>query len=305
MLVVRRTHYVGIALGMIVPMVSPGTKCLADVCAYGTTLPGVDVSVYQGSINWTNVRSAGETFALARVSDGTFLDTEFDANWSGIKVAGLVRGAYQHFEPGEDPTVQANIVVNAIGMLEPGDLPAVLDAEVTGGQSPATLAANMQTWIDRVQAGTGRVPMIYTAPDFWNGSVASTAFSANPLWAANWGVTCPALADGWTNWAFWQYSDNGTVSGFATAVDLDEFSGSRSDLLALANQTSLNIARESTNHISITWSTYATGFLPQQNPNFGTSNWVSVTNAPNIVSNQNQLTLESSTNHSFFRLFYP
>jgi lysozyme len=274
------------------------------VCAAGATLQGVDVSVYQGSVNWADVKAAGQAFAFARVSDGSYLDTAFAANWAGIKTAGMIRGAYQYFEPAEDPTTQANIVIAAVGSLGPGDLPVVLDMEVTGGQSPATIAANMQTWIDAIETGTGRVPMIYTAEGFWNGSVGGTAFSQNPLWAANWDVTCPTLAEGWTNWLFWQYSDSGSVSGIPSTVDLDEFNGSMSDLLAVANEPSLDIAANGANKISVTWPALATGFVLQQTLALGTTNWTSVTKGPTIVSNQNQVILDTSTNQTFFRLYH-
>jgi uncharacterized protein (TIGR03382 family) len=85
-----------------------------------------------------------------------------------------------------------------------------------------------------VQAGTGKVPMIYTAEGYWDASVASTAFGSNPLWVANWGVTCPTLPTGWTNWDFWQDADNGTVAGITGAVDLDEYNGTLAQLQTFA-----------------------------------------------------------------------
>jgi len=206
----------------------------ASVCATGTVVKGVDVSVYQGTVDWTSVKGAGMDFAIARISDGSALDTEFATNWSGMKSAGLVRGAYQYFEPGQDPTTQANIVISAVGMLGAGDLPVTADMEITGGQSAATIAANLKTWMAAVQAGTGKVPMVYTAEGYWDSDVASTAFASNPLWVANWGVTCPTLPTGWTNWEFWQDADNGTVAGITGAVDTDEFNGTLAQLQAFA-----------------------------------------------------------------------
>jgi lysozyme len=207
------------------------------VCATGATVKGVDVSVFQGTVNWTQAKAAGLDFAIARVSDGSFLDTQFATNWSGMKAAGLVRGAYQFFEPGQDPTTQANIVISAVGVLGDGDLPVTADMEVTGSQSAATIAANLKTWMAAVQAGTGKVPMIYTAEGYWNASVASTAFSANPLWVANWQVMCPGLPNGWTAWELWQDADNGTVSGISGAVDTDQFNGTLAQLQAFAGGT--------------------------------------------------------------------
>jgi lysozyme len=203
----------------------------ASVCATGSVVYGVDVSVYQGSVDWASVKAAGKDFAIARISDGTANpDSTFATNWAGIKAAGMVRGAYQFFEPGVDPTAQANLVISAVGKLGDGDLPVTADMEVTGGQSAATIVAHLQTWAAAVQAGTGKAPMIYTAPGFWDGSVDSTAFGDLTLWGADWGVTCPTLATGWSKWDFWQYADNGTVSGISGNVDLDEFNG---DLAAL------------------------------------------------------------------------
>ena len=204
------------------------------VCPTATTVKGVDVAVFQGTVNWAQVKAAGVDFGLARISDGSFLDTQFSANWSGMKAADVVRGAYQYFEPGQDPTTQANIVISAVGMLAVGDLPVTADMETTGGQSPAAIAANLQTWAAAVQAGTGKLPMIYTAPGFWDPSVASSAFSNNPLWVANWQAMCPDLPMAWTAWEFWQDADNGTVSGISVPVDTDQFNGTLAQLQAFA-----------------------------------------------------------------------
>src|ERR1019366_5880374 len=85
-----------------------------------------------------------------------------------------------------------------------------------------------------VQAGTGKLPMIYTATGYWGPDVGSTAFGSDPLWVANWGVTCPALPTGWSNWVVWQYSDTGSVNGISGAVDLDEFNGTLAQLQSFA-----------------------------------------------------------------------
>jgi lysozyme len=205
------------------------------ICPAGAVVYGVDVSVYQGSINWGAVKAAGKDFAICRISDGTGTnDTTFAANWAGIKNAGMVRGAYQFFEPGEDPTAQANLVISKVGVLGNGDLPVVADVEVSGGQSAATLNAHLQTWLNAVEAGTGKRPMIYTSPGLWSSLSGSSGFGGYPLWVANWGVTCPSLPTGWSSFKFWQYSDAGSVSGIPATVDLDEFNGNLAALQAAA-----------------------------------------------------------------------
>ena len=200
------------------------------VCADGETLEGIDVSYYQGSIDWNAVAADGIAFAITRVNHGGFMDPEFDTNWAAIRSVGLVRGAYQYFDPGGDPVAQANTFISKVGVLGPGDLPGVIDVESTDGLGPAAVAANVATWLDLVEAGTGRRPIIYTGSYFWNDNVQTTALNDHPLWIAHYTTGCPNMPTAWSDWAMWQYSSTGSVAGIAGNVDLDRFNG---DALAL------------------------------------------------------------------------
>jgi lysozyme len=209
------------------------SSAAVTVCAGGSTVKGVDVSTYQGSIDWASVKASGRDFAITRVSDGTgTLDNTFAANWSGIKAAGMVRGVYQFFRASEDPTAQADLLVSKVGTLDPGDLPPVADVEVSDGVSGATLVANLATWVSVIKAKTGRTPMIYSAPGFWDGLPAGSQFAGEVLWVANWGVSCPDTPSGWSKWSFWQDADNGSVPGISGAVDTDVFNGTLAQLQA-------------------------------------------------------------------------
>ena len=209
------------------------------VCAKGAVTKGVDVSVYQGSVDWAKVKGAGITFAIVRVSDGTgTLDSTFATNWKGTQKNGLVRGVYQFFEPGEDPTKQADLVLSEVksaGGFDAGDLPPVMDIETTGGQSDATIQSHMQTWLDVIAKAVGRKPIIYT--NLNTSSHFGGKFGAYPMWVASWGASCPTMPSGWKQWDFWQYADNGIVNGISGNVDHDEFNGSLADLKAWANPT--------------------------------------------------------------------
>jgi MYXO-CTERM domain-containing protein len=205
------------------------------VCPGPTTLPGIDVSVYQGNIDWNQVKASGIAFAVARVSDGFYMDTKFDQNWAGMKAAGLIRGAYQFFEPGDDPSALADIMISKMGPLGVGDLPPTLDVEVTGGQSPATINANIHVWVDKVQAATGRVPIIYVGKYFWNDNIGTADFAGNPLWIAAYVSPCPSTPDAWNSWSIWQYNDNGSIPGIPALVDVDMFNGTMDQLDALAS----------------------------------------------------------------------
>ena len=205
-------------------------------CPDGATVPGIDVSVYQGNIGWGAVAASGQKFAIARVGDGYGIDSKFAQNWAGIKSAGLIRGAYQFFEPGEDPVTQANLVIARVGRLGNGDLPVMLDMEVSGGQSAATITARIHQWVNAITAGTGKTPFIYTGAYFWDASVRSADFAAFPLNVAWYGTTCPGTPNAWSRWAMHQYSSSGSVPGIAGNVDMNVWNGTLAQLQAFAGQ---------------------------------------------------------------------
>jgi lysozyme len=206
-----------------------------QVCAPGPTLPGIDVSYWQGTINWDQVAADGIEFAFIRVSDGTTTyDTEFQRNWSEAKRVGIIRGVYQFFRPSQDPVAQADLLISEIGgSMEPGDLPPVVDVETGSGLSRATVAARLQEWIDRVESVLGVEPIIYTSPGVWGNYVNSSAFGDYPLWVAHYYVSCPTMPTGWDDWEFHQYTDSGHVAGISGGVDRNDFNGDLADLQAL------------------------------------------------------------------------
>ena len=102
-------------------------------CGTGPTVKGMDVSYYQGTIDWAKVKADGVQYAIIRVSDGLNTpDTKFDSYWAGSRAAGVLHGAYQFFEPSQDPIAQADMLLAKIGTLKPDDLPPTIDVEVTG-----------------------------------------------------------------------------------------------------------------------------------------------------------------------------
>jgi lysozyme len=214
------------------------------VCATGPTVQGLDVSVYQGTINWPQVHAAGKEFAIARIGDGLGHDGTFAGHWAGIKAAGMIRGAYQFFRPMLDPIAQADIVIAAVGRLGPGDLPVVCDVEATGTlPSTAVYNTRLHQWADRVEAGTGKRPIIYVGKYYW-ANVNTADFAGYPLWHPQYTTaSCPNISNFWGNWKLWQYRGGpvsgipgGTCPGISGYVDLNVFNGSLADLRVFAGQ---------------------------------------------------------------------
>ncbi len=206
----------------------------ATVCGSGPTVKGIDVSYYQGDIDWAQVRGDGVEYAFLRASDGSFQDPKFATFWAETRANGILHGAYQFFRPGQDPIAQADSLLAKMGPLQPDDLPPVIDVEASDGLPAAQVAANVKIWIDHVTAAIGRPPIVYTGFYFWRDSVGAPDHTTSPLWHAQYStVACPNIAPPWQDWAFWQFTSSGSVHGISGNVDTNRFNGTRAQLLAL------------------------------------------------------------------------
>jgi GH25 family lysozyme M1 (1,4-beta-N-acetylmuramidase) len=210
----------------------------ATVCGVGPTVKGIDVSKWQGTIDWDEVAADGVEYAIIRVSDGLgYIDEQFERNWSEAARVGLVRGTYQFFRSDEDPTAQAELLLERMGPLAPGDFPPTIDLESTDGIGNAERIRRVHTWMDRVMADVGARPFIYSGKYWWQDNMATTEFNEHPRWHAQYtSADCPNLATQWPDWQFWQHSSTGRVQGIGggnSNVDMNRFNGDRAALDAL------------------------------------------------------------------------
>ncbi len=199
-------------------------------------LEGLDVSRWQGTINWPQVKAAGKQFVVMKATEGTdYVDPMFTTNRAGARAVGIPMTAYDFASPDASPNeavLEADHLVAVAGFVA-GNLPPVLDLEQTGGLAPAALQVWVRAWLDEVTAKLGIRPMIYVSPSFWTTRMANNTSIAlagyKTLWIANWGVTSPTVpANNWSGngYTFWQYTDCGHVAGITTGcVDLDRYNG--------------------------------------------------------------------------------
>ncbi|WP_168712620.1 GH25 family lysozyme [Streptomyces sp. A0958] len=205
---------------------------------------GIDVSSWQGGINWSSVRGAGIEFAWMKATEGlTYKDSTFNANYLNAYNAGVIRGAYHYARPDvSGGAAQADFFASNGGAWSRDNLtlPGVLDIE---GTCYGYSQAGMQQWIldfyNQYKARTGRDVVIYTSPSWWNNCTGgwSGMSARSPLWVANWTTGTPSIPSGFPFYTVWQYTSTGAVNGVSGNVDRDRFSGDRSRLLALANNT--------------------------------------------------------------------
>jgi GH25 family lysozyme M1 (1,4-beta-N-acetylmuramidase) len=201
---------------------------------------GLDVSHWQGPIDWLQVSGAGNTFAFAKATEGTTItDVTYAINRAGAQGVGLELGAYHFARPGgsTDAARTANAIAQAdhfvdVAQITGGDLPPVLDLETKGGLARAPLLTWTGAWLDEVSARTGVRPLVYTSPNFWKTAAGDSpviAGAGSKLWIAHWTTNAAPLVPGsnWggTGWTFWQWTDCTKVPGIAHCVDGDRVNG--------------------------------------------------------------------------------
>ena len=200
------------------------------------TLRGIDVSRYQGTIDWDAVKSGladGLPVQAAFIKCGQldYLDPTFKRNWSEAKRVGVKRGAYWFSDHGgKDPVTQAwkfwDSIKNDIGEYRP-----VIDAEYPmKGQTRAHFGYHMRV-VREFESISGITPTIYTASWWWDRVTDGGDYSRYPLWVAQYAQQLGALPIGWKAAAMWQYTDGGTVNGIIGGVDCNKILNNNAILL--------------------------------------------------------------------------
>ncbi len=191
---------------------------------------GVDVSTWQGAIDWQTARANGVNFAFLKATEGSDrVDPAFAANWRATAAAGVPRGGYHFFYHCSSAAAQARWFIAHVPRRA-GALPPVLDMEWTP-RSPTCRAkrpagevrADARTFIGLVAKAYGQRPILYTTVDF---------YQENQLWLVKGAdfwlrsvAAHPSDRFPGQRWLIWQYSGTGQVPGIAGPVDLNAFNG--------------------------------------------------------------------------------
>jgi GH25 family lysozyme M1 (1,4-beta-N-acetylmuramidase)/uncharacterized protein YraI len=198
-----------------------------------TTVPGIDVSRYQGTINWKAVADAGFRFAVVRATLWNVkVDETFETNWTGARNAGLLVSAYHVLKADVPAADQIDFFAQALTDHK-WDLPPVLDIELADSLTTQQITQSARDCLRLGKQRLGRKPIVYTGKWFWDSHVmASGEWAQYDLWTASYGSASPVLPKAWAGWKIWQYASAGHVPGIDVAVDLNWFNGSYADLLA-------------------------------------------------------------------------
>ncbi|MCO7190649.1 MULTISPECIES: glycoside hydrolase family 25 protein [unclassified Pseudoalteromonas] len=192
---------------------------------------GIDVSHYQGVVDWQQVAQAGVQFVYIKATDGiTYRDPDFYSHFKGAQAAGLKVGAYHFFEPDDDPIKQVDNFVTTVQGLGLTLMP-MLDVEITSNRSSQQISSGVAKFIAAVEKRIGCQTILYSYGDYWQQNL-SDQFANQPFWLADY-ADSPSVPEQAHAWWLWQYSDSARVAGVQTQVDIDVVIAGESGLAAM------------------------------------------------------------------------
>lgn len=201
----------------------------------GYEIHGIDISHYQGEIDWEQLREAmiercPVRFIVIKATEGSNqLDNSFNDNFYQARENGFIRGAYHFWSTKTSARSQADYFLKQVH-LEDGDLPPVLDIEKKGNISVKDFQINVLTWLRIVEKHYGVKPIIYTYYKFKMDYLNDSVFNEYPYWIAHYYVEKVQYHG---KWKFWQHTDCGRLPGIKGYVDFDIYNGSYYDLRKL------------------------------------------------------------------------
>lgn len=199
---------------------------------------GIDVSRWQGNIDWNEVARSGIDFAFIKATEGgDHIDPAFARNWRAAGEAGVLRAAY-HFMYWCRPVHQQALWFILNVPTDPNALPPVLDVEWASPNStcprrvPADEAREMMaTMLAALEAHTGKRPIIYTDINFHRDVLSDGQFADYTFWVRSVAAEPRAVYPG-RRWQFWQYTTTGQVRGISGDVDRNAFNGTEAEWFA-------------------------------------------------------------------------
>jgi lysozyme len=198
--------------------------------AHRLPIHGVDISKWQGEVDWASLRQAGTKFAFIKATEGgDHIDSKFHENWQAARRAGVPRGAY-HFVYWCRPAHEQAAWFKRNVPADPDALPPVLDVE-WNGQSvncpkkvPREQAlAMIDLMLREMEAHTGKRPIIYTDITFHK-EILEGEFNDHPYWIRSTAAE-PHVRYNNRRWTFWQFTTTGRVPGVKGDVDRNAFYG--------------------------------------------------------------------------------
>lgn len=198
---------------------------------------GIDVSHYQGTIDWKKMEQLDIDFAYIKATEGSsFVDENFSDNWENATDTNIFIGAYHFFSFESDGKTQAEHYIATVGDLE-GKLVPVVDVEYYGDKKKQVLDKNkirqeLSNLLYTLECKYDRKPVIYTTYPAYHDFI-KDAFEEYDLWIRN--VYYSPSMDMKGKWIYWQYTDRAKLPGYngrEKYIDMNVYTGSMEEFLA-------------------------------------------------------------------------
>lgn len=219
----RKHYYAPKKKNYYVPKKKQRRSVEVSSCGIEEGVFGIDVSHYQGRIDWGRVASYTDKklqFAYIKATEGsTILDDCYERNIVEAKEKGLLVGSYHYFTTRTSAEDQIENFKRALGRFNQ-DLIPVVDIEECEHWTPDVFHKHFQVFLNELEAFCGKRPIIYTMSFFYNLYLADKYKDYKIFVAQYSGDRQPVLRDG-NNWEIWQFSHTGRVDGIRGNVDLN------------------------------------------------------------------------------------
>ena len=191
---------------------------------------GIDVSKWNGDVDWRTVRKSGVSFVFIKATEGSDrIDPKFDDHWRSAAAADILHAPYHFYYFCSTADAQADWFIRNVPK-ESMHLPPVLDVEWNNTSKTCqyrpnaeTVRSEMKRFMDRIEAYYGKRPIIYTSVDFHRDNLEG-AFQDYHFWVRAV-AQHPEEIYPERRWAFWQYTSTGIIPGIKGQTDINVFAG--------------------------------------------------------------------------------
>tara|TARA_B110000503_G_scaffold141373_1_gene234700 strand:+ start:1302 stop:2144 length:843 start_codon:yes stop_codon:yes gene_type:complete len=198
---------------------------------YKTKTIGIDVSQYQGNINWNDAMKIEGNYAIDFVimrstAGKDKIDLQFKNNWKKTK-GKFIRGAYHYYRPNENSLLQAENFIKTVTLVK-GDLPPILDIEkLPRTQSLDSLKKGLRRWLVKIEQHYKVKPIIYSGESYYTDFL-KEEFGDYSFWIANYSFWKKEMN---SEWLLWQFTERANVNGVDNYVDVNVFNGIKIQLM--------------------------------------------------------------------------
>ena len=193
------------------------TGCCENKAVHVQEMNGIDISHFQGLVDWNQLQDQSIQFVIIKASQGNhYIDKHYQSNWKKSQSTTLWRGAYHYLDPEYSGISQAlHFIKTTQGNF--GEFAPVVDLEAFEDKKVEDVIGVLAEYLAIIEQKTGCLAIIYTSPNFWR-QLDDHDYGRHALWLADYAEK-PQIPNGWKTWSMWQYTNKGKIQGINGLID--------------------------------------------------------------------------------------